>query len=569
MAETTLRVGAGLQTAARESAVGRIAPAVMLAVFAMIVALLETAHTPPFRDPMEMGYVDFTRRMAAGEGMSTRLLAPYYPPKMPSPISFWPPLYPGAAAIVTKVGVPAPEATKLVSIGAFGLTVALIWGLGSAIFDRGVGTVAALLLAVWPPVARTAGMALSENLFVLWVVLCAVITIRLLRPQPTTIRVLQIAALGGLAMGAASLTRYASLALVPIGALGLLANLQGRTAKERLTIAAIWSVCATVPPVAFLVRNVVLTGALIGAGRPPDERGLFYHLAYAVKTVAADGLALLSRMLVLPELIGMNRRVVILVALAAAGALIYGVIRSDRVRAGARTALAGAVGTAERRFVLMLWAGFWAGMLIAHLTMGFMSLSTRMMMPGYPLALLSLSGVVGLFVSVVVSRAPRLLPWVIGGLCIAVVAGVVLPRAMAAGGPRLHPDAPPVWVKWVAANTPPGSPIVGNGGFDYTFYLDRPVVSFASFLEYRGGDRFDRDCRRIASTLTTLGWEHPYLILRAEDGGLDPHAMGRRYGRTIERLLLGEPTLPVRVVATFPEFIAYQVTSNAWNCGQE
>jgi hypothetical protein len=123
------------------------------------------------------------------------------------------------------------------------------------------------------------------------------------------------------------------------------------------------------------------------------------------------------------------------------------------------------------------------------------------------------TGAIGLFAGAIASRAVRLFPWVIGALCVAVVAGVVLPRAIAAGGPRLHPDEPPVWVKWVAANTPPDSPIVGNGGFDYTFYLDRPVVSFASFLEYRGGDRFDRDCRRISSTLKTLGWEHPYLIL--------------------------------------------------------
>ena len=488
---------------------------------------------------------------------------------MPSPISFWPPLYPGAAAVVTKFGVAAPEATKLVSIGAFGLTVALVWVLGSAVFDRGVGTVTALLLAVWPPVARTAGMALSESLFIFWVVLCAVITIRLLRPQPTTTRVLLIAALGGLAMGAASLTRYAALALVPIGAAGLLVNLQGRAIKDRVTITAIWSVCATVPPGLFLIRNIVLTGALIGAGRPPDERGVVYHLAYAAKTIAADSLALLSRVLVLPELVGVDRRVVILVALAGVAALLYGVIRSERVRAGARAAFVGAVGTAESRFVLMLWAGFWAGMLVAHLAMGFMSLSTRMMMPGYPLALLSVTGAAALFVGTVAAPARRALPWVIAGLCVAVVAGVVLPRAIAAGGPRLHPDDPPIWVKWVAANTPPGAPIVGNGGFDYTFYLDRPVVSFASFLEYRGGDRFDRDCRRIASTLTALGWEHPYLILRAEEGGLDPQAMGRRYGRTIERLLRGEPSLPVRELARFPEFIAYEVLSVSWSCGQE
>jgi hypothetical protein len=544
-------------------------PAVILALLAMVVALLETAHTPPFRDPMEMGYVDFTRRIAAGEGMSTRLLAPYYPAKMPSPISFWPPLYPGAAAAVTKLGVPAPEATKLVSIAAFGLTVALVWVLGSAVFDRSVGTITALLLAVWPPVARTAGMALSENLFVLFVVLCAVITVRLLRPQPTTARVLLIAALGGLAMGAASLTRYAALALIPIGAVGLIVNLQGRALRERLAVTAVWSVCAAIPPVAFLIRNVVVTGSLIGAGRPPDERGLVYHAAYAVKTIAADALELLSRVLVLPEMANVDRRAVILLVLAGGGVLLYGLLRSDRVRAGVRAALASSIGTAERRFLIMLWAGFWAGMLVAHLVMGFMSLSTRMLMPGYPLALVSVSGAVAVFVSIVAAPARRALPWVVAVLCVAVVAGVVLPRAMAAGGPRLHPDDPPVWVKWVAANTPPGAPIVGNGGFDYTFYLDRPVVSFASFLEYRGGDRFDRDCRRIASTLTTLGWEHPYLILRAEDGGLDPQAMGRRYGRTIEKLLRGEPSLPVRELARFPEFIAYEVLSVSWSCGQE
>jgi hypothetical protein len=198
-----------------------------------------------------------------------------------------------------------------------------------------------------------------------------------------------------------------------------------------------------------------------------------------------------------------------------------------------------------------------------------MALSTRMMLPVYPLLLL---GGVAAVVSLAGAAGPsarRALTAIMLVLTVGSVAVVIAPRSLAAGGPRLRPGSPPRVVVWVATNTPPGAPIIGNGGTDYNFYLERPVLSFASFLEYRSGDRFERDCRTIARNLALLGWERPYLILRAEDGEMDAELLGRRYGPTIARLLRGEPALPVRLIVREREFVAFQVLDLRWSCAQD
>lgn len=542
---------------------------VAVTLLAAVVVLLETAYLPPFADPMEMAYVDFSRHMAKGDGLATSMLAPYYTPRIPSPISLWPPLYPASVAALSKLGFAVPVAARLVSVIAFALTVAVVWQLGTVVFDRTVGTVAALGLAVWPPVARIAGMALSENLFVLLVLGSLLITVRLIRGEEGPGRWPAIAVAGGLVMGGAALTRYVGLALVAIGALAMLANLRGRSLKDRLAITTVWSVSAVVPSALLLVRNVLVTGALIGAGRPPNERGLVYHILFSIKAVAADVLTLLWRLAILPEAMRLDSQRMVLVLLAGFVLLLFGLVRSTRVRRGLIAALRAPVGTPDARFLLMIALGYWVAMLAARSVMGFMALSTRMMLPVYPLLLLvgvaavvSLAGAAG-------PSARRALTVIMLVLAVGSVAVVIAPRSLAAGGPRLRPGSPPRAVVWVAANTPPGAPIIGNGGTDYNFYLERPVLSFASFLEYRGGDRFERDCRTIARNLALLGWERPYLILRAEDGELDAELLGRRYGPTIARLLRGEPALPVRLIVREREFVAFQVLDLRWSCAQD
>jgi hypothetical protein len=313
---------------------------------------------------------------------------------------------------------------------------------------------------------------------------------------------------------------------------------------------------------------VLVTGAVIGAGRPPNEHGLAYHVLFSLKTVALDGLHLLWRITVLPEALGLNVRALGGALVAVAALTLYGAVRSGRVRDGLRRAASVPAGSPESRFVVAIAAGYWIAMLAAREQMGFMALSTRMMIPLYPLLLIGAVAMIVAFVETLGASARRALTAAVVVLCMASLLGVIAPRSLAAGGPRLRPDPPPPWVAWVAAHTPPGTPIVGNGGFDYTFFLERPVLSFASYLEYRSGNRFERDCRTIARNLATLGWRGAVLILHAEDTGLDEDLMGRRYGPTIVRLLRGETPLPVRPITRQPDFVVFEILDFAWDCDQ-
>ncbi len=536
-------------------------------ILPMLVVLLETAYVPPFADPMEMGYVDMARHLAKGEGLATSMLAPYYMPRIPSPISLWPPLYPATVAAVSKLGIDVVVAARIVSIAAFGLSVTLVWLLGTMLFSRSVGTISAALLSVWPPVTRIAGMALSENLFVLCVLLSLLISLRLIRTEGAPTRwYYATAAGGGLAMGAAALTRYVGLALISVGAFALLLNLRNRSVGQRVRTTAVWSISAAIPAGLFLVRNILVTGSLIGAGRPPDQRGLVYHAVYAVKAVVVDASRLVSRITILPEVLGVESRVIAMGALGVIGLVLLAAARSRQIRRGLIDALGIPIASPESRFVTLIAVGYWGAMLGAHTVMGFMALSTRMMLPVYPLMLLATVAVLVALVGTLSSATPRVATRAAVFLCVAAIVSVIIPRSFAAGGPRLRPDPPPSWVTWVAGHTAPTAPIVGNSGFDYNFYLERPVLSFASFLEYRTGDRFDRDCRRIARNLTILGWNRAYLILHAEDGRLDADLLGRRYGRTIGRLVEGDLALPVRPIARTPEFVAYEILNVAWSC---
>ncbi len=542
-----------------------------LVLLAIAVALLETAYLPSYADPMEMSYVDMARHLARGQGLSTSMIAPYYAPRLPSPISLWPPLYPAAAAALSKLGIPMVGAARLVSILAFGLSVGLVWLLGSMVFNRTVGAISAALLSVWPPVTLIAGSALSESLFVLLVLLSVFVSLPLIRGRQAPLLWYATAAAGGLAMGGAALTRYVGLALILVGAAALVLNIHGKSLRERLATAAVWSACAGIPPVLFLIRNVLVTGSLIGAGRPPEERGVIYHTIYSVKAVGVDALRLLARVTILPEALGLNTRMLALVLLGIAGLFLVGLVRSHRLRGGVLSAVAAPFATPESRFVVSLAAGYWVAMIAAHGFMGFMALSTRMMMPAYPFLLVIAVAMVVALAEMIGPSARRGLAWAAVLLCVGAVVGVIVPRSVAAGGPRLGPTPPPPWVAWVAANTPPNTPIVGNRGSDYNFYLERPVLSFAGYLDYRAGDRFDRDCRKLTSYLTALGWNHAYLVLRAEEGDsrLDADLMGRRYGKTIERLLKGELPLPVRPIAHQPEFIVYEISDLSWTCTGE
>lgn len=531
------------------------------------MVLLQTATSPGF-DPTGMIYVDIARHLAAGDGIAATIYFPSHVPRVPSPISLWPPLYPAAIAALTRVGASAVIAARAVSIATFGASVGLTWLVGSAAFGARAGTAAALLLVAWPAMTEIAAMALSENLFVMLVLLSVVGCLGLLREEPRGRRAYVRAAWAGLAMAGAALTRYPGIALIAIGAAALPLNMHGRGWPERLKVTAVWGAAASIPPAALLLRNRLVTGAFFGVGRPPAEGTPVGHAIFAVKTIAVDGLKLLWRLAIAPEALGWGSGVMILVVLAAAGLLISSGVRSAQTRARLRHASWAPVASREGRFVVTVGLGYWAAMLVARSVASFEPLNTRMLMPGYPLVMVAVVGALDALVENSPAWRGRSVAWIAAALVAGSMLLVMIPRSVSAGGPKLEPAPPPVWVTWVAQHTPPGTPILGNLAYDFNFYLNRPAYVFQVFAVYRGGNRFDRDCRLISNHLVAMGWNHVYLVLHAEDGEFDHDVMGRRYGPTIRKLLDGQEALGARAVVRHPLFAAFELQTLPLSCEQ-
>lgn len=535
-----------------------------LVALGVAVAVVQTATATGF-DATGMIYVDMARHLARGEGIVSTIYFPSHVPKFPSPIALWPPLYPAAIAGLLAAGIDAAVASRVVSLAAFGITVGVLWLIGAEAFDEGVGTVAALALMAWPAVTGIAAMALSENLFITCIALSVLWTARLLRGGAAAPHRGRLAAAGGLAMAGAALTRYPGLAVMAIVAVFLLVALRGGSRRDRLTVMAIWSLFAGTPPVLLLLRNRLVTGAFMGRGRPPDDQGAVYHVVFAVKTLVTDGLKLLWRVTVVPEALGVDSRVIILAVMAGAVVLIVGMLRRPAVLQAVRGA-GTVLKPAPAALVAVVGAGYWVVMIAIRSVTAFEPMNTRMLMPGYAFVLLGSVAVAMAFLERV-GLPRRLLVRAVAVAFTVSMVGVVTPRAIAAGGPRLRPDPAPVWVQWVGANTPAGSAIIGNRSTDFSFYLDRPAYSFQVFAVYRSGDRFDRDCALISRHLVMLGWTNAYLVLHAEDGDFDTDRMTGRYGPTVGQLLRGLPTtLPVVAVARQPEFAVFRVQQPQWPC---
>ncbi|MDR7519773.1 MAG: glycosyltransferase family 39 protein [Armatimonadota bacterium] len=524
------------------------------------MALVETASARGF-NPTAMVYVEAARHLLAGQGMSTDILFTTSVPRLPSPLSVWGPFYPVTAAGLAWIGLDVAVAARVSSVLAFGLSVVLVWWLGSVLFGPRVGTASALLVSVWPAVLRQAATAGSESLFVLLLLGSAAATVRSMRLGGTAGS--RWALVGGLAMGAASLTRYAGIPLVPLGGAALFVFARSLPLRERFLRVGLWTAAGALPIAGWLARNLATTGTLIGAGRQPDDLGLSYHLTTAARTVAHDVLELAGRLLIVPEFAGPREMALTTAFLGAA--LVVLAVTLQRSLSPRTTALSIRVllRTGEAGFVLTLGIGYWVSMIAARTVIGFYPLDSRLMMPAYPLVMV---GMVAAGAALVDRVWPKVGPrWggIVGWLCVATLCVVVFPRSLAAGGPRLSPGPAPPWVRWVQTHTPEGALVVGNLSYDYNFYLDRPVVQFSG--NPYGVSRFD--CRAVGSLLERLRRRPAYFVVREERGRFDPEVMRRLHGPLIGELVAGERTpLPVRLVARSPDFVAYEILDRAWTC---
>lgn len=192
----------------------------------------------------------------------------------------WPPLYPLLLAAATLGAFDPYEAAGPLNAAAFGLTI-LVAGrwMRQRLASRFLAAWCCLAIAFSAPVAGAATLAWSEPLFILFVTLSLSETDAYLE---TGRRRSLLTAAGAAAL--ACLTRYTGVVLLA-AMLPLLALRPGAAPRERARDLAAWTLIAALPLAAWLLRNLLLTGAPI-ADRGPAAVPLEGHLRLALEVFA-------------------------------------------------------------------------------------------------------------------------------------------------------------------------------------------------------------------------------------------------------------------------------------------
>ena len=203
----------------------------------------------------ETQYLSMAKNFAEGNGFTNFMGR--HPPA-------WPPLFPATLAVGVLFGLDAPDAARFLNATAFGLIVFLSGlYLARRVESRLLALGAAMALLVSPTLLSVSSEALTDGPFLLLVLVFLITLDGHLRSGRRSALV-WAAVFASLSV----LTRYAGALVVAIGFLMLLAGSNG---KGRLKNVVIYALVTTLPISAWMVRNAVVTGSIVGRRRPVDE----------------------------------------------------------------------------------------------------------------------------------------------------------------------------------------------------------------------------------------------------------------------------------------------------------
>jgi hypothetical protein len=234
------------------SLAGRLARALALGVLGIVLVLHATAPSGPSVSPDSAVYLSVADALVDGRG---------FVQFDDQPMTRWAPLYPALVAGVARAatgGVTHRSARAVDAVG-FGLVLAL----SAAWLERHVRRAwirlpAALVIAIAPVLLQCAVFVWSEMTYLTLALVCLRAAEALLGDTPrrgTWLLVL------GASAGLAAATRYAGLALVPVGIVAI--ALRAPRERRRGEIAAFLAL-ALAPLALWVVRNALLTGHPLG-----------------------------------------------------------------------------------------------------------------------------------------------------------------------------------------------------------------------------------------------------------------------------------------------------------------
>ena len=221
-------------------------------------------------------YISAGMRLARGEGVSyPNFVGP------PQAMSLFPPVYPAMISLFDRMHLPLSIAIGVCNALCWGLLVAGV-GLVAWRATDGCGPMAVLAAAAIltsAAIYSDEAMAMSEPLCLLFIV-AGVVAIAAIESRAA----LRYAALAGLVVATAILTRYAALPLVAAGCAAI-ALTPGVGKWRKLLAMAIFVTCAMTPALAWTLFHR-------DPGDTPGQRTLAYHaLSHAKISEAFDTVA--------------------------------------------------------------------------------------------------------------------------------------------------------------------------------------------------------------------------------------------------------------------------------------
>lgn len=224
---------------------------VALALVVRVVLVLGTQDYKPIFDAAE--YQQIGESIAAGDGYPASKLA-----ATDERNAFRPPGYPYFLGGIYAVFGDGQTVGRIAGAVVGALTVLLTYLVVRRLWSPQVGEVAALTIAVFPPLVVLQSAVLSDGLFVL-LLLAAILTIFRLRDSPTT---MGWAVLLGVLCGVAALTRPPGLLFLIPALLGIW-TARGPSRGRTLAISAVVVVCAALVVAPWTIRNAIVFGRFI------------------------------------------------------------------------------------------------------------------------------------------------------------------------------------------------------------------------------------------------------------------------------------------------------------------
>lgn len=228
----------------------------LLALFSGYIILNATAQYGVGLSEDSVVYIAAAENLAAGNG---------YLSSDSTPITLWPPLYPGMMAFFVRFfDVDVLVVARVLNVALAVLVVGL-----TGVYARqlGLGSIPALgavAMTTWAyPLLAVRIMAWTEPLFIFLVLLALVALTHFLTRQS-----LWALALFAIAAALAGATRFIGVVLIPVGVIVFLFASKYRW-PARLATAAVLALSIFLPVALVLARNWRVTGSLMGPRHPP------------------------------------------------------------------------------------------------------------------------------------------------------------------------------------------------------------------------------------------------------------------------------------------------------------